>query len=287
MKSILLSTVFVFFICGESKAQNVVWGSFKESAVTPDFYAYFDSIICKPDYLTGKRPDARKFLIIDRIVCTKTNEKWYVVLHQSEKHFVDAYYFSNNEGIDSALRVLEQRTPDIYKRFDFALQEYTKANANANAENIILQKIQEEKEKREVDSLRKELDKSLATFRSKNYVLWGWSWSYPNEYSSFAAVDITVINPYKQKIKYLWFTFTATNPVGDPVRDGITGKTEKTVRGIGPIEYSAKGSYTFENVFYSKVIETMKIKQIKIQFFDGSVKVISNPVSLEQEQEDE
>jgi hypothetical protein len=284
MKSILLSTVFAFLICGKSKAQNVVWGSFKESAVTPNFYVYFDSIFCKPDYYrTEKHPDARKFLIIDRIVCPKTNEKWYVVLYQSEKHFVDAYYFSNNEEIDSALRVIAQRTPDIDKRLDFALQEYTKANAKANAENIISQKIQEEKEKREVDSLRKELDKSLATFRSKNYVLWNWSWS--SKYSSFANVDITVINPYKQKIKYLWFTFTATNPVGDPVKDGITGKAEITVRGIGPIEYSAKGSYTFEDVFYSKVIETIKIKQIKIQFFDGSFKVISNPVSLEQEDE--
>ena len=67
----------------------------------------------------------------------------------------------------------------------------------------------------------------------------------------------------------------------------VVYKTEKTVQGIGPIDYSEKGSYNFESVLYSKVVESMKIKQIKIQFFDGTVKVISNPKSLNIDTESE
>ena len=151
------------------------------------------------------------------------------------------------------------------------------------SDKILSEKLQSEKELKELDSLNKELDKIHAIYRQNNLFLLHWSWSYPNENSKFVDVDITVINPYKQKIKYVWFTFIAFNPVGDPIRNGINGKTEKIAKGIGPIKYGDKGSYNFESVFYSKVIDNIRVKQIKIQFFDGTFKIIVSPREVNKE----
>ena len=67
------------------------------------------------------------------------------------------------------------------------------------------------------------------------------------------------------------FTFSATNPVGDPALDNFTGKRTVTLRGIGPVEYGDFGEWDFEDAFYSRTVENFKITVIKIQFFDGTV----------------
>ncbi len=90
-----------------------------------------------------------------------------------------------------------------------------------------------------------------------------------DEYSS--GFEITVENLAKKTIKYIWLTVKASNPVGD-----IVGT--KTVRAIGPIASGRDGYYEFESVFLSKVVERLAIINIKIEYMDGSAKVI--PVGM-------
>jgi len=76
------------------------------------------------------------------------------------------------------------------------------------------------------------------------------------------------INMSKKKIKYLYITVRAVNAVGDLV-------TSKTAKAIGPILYNEVGSYSYENLFFTKIIESIRITSIKVQYFDGTVKIIN------------
>lgn len=74
-----------------------------------------------------------------------------------------------------------------------------------------------------------------------------------------------------QTIKYVWITVDAINPVDDIV-------CTKTLRAIGPIEYSSHGRYVFDNEFISyRTIDHIKISGIKIQFMDGIFKEVPKP----------
>lgn len=274
-----------------SQSQYLVKGEMY-SAGSSYLFLTVDTVKCLTESNSGFRSSGKFYYIIGDSSCTNKISKWYVLFHDKKIVFAEKYFFRETKKLDSLLSIIKRSFPNIHERAKVASAVIVQIEAEekrqveeADKQAELTAIDQEKKDKKEIDSLNKEFEKSLNILRTKSIVLYNWSWSYPNEYSRSAEVSITVINPYKQKIKYLWFTFTAKNPVGDPIRDGISGKTETTVQGIGPIEYSAKGSYQFENVFYSKVIETIKIKQIKIQFFDGSVKVLSNPVSLNKEDE--
>lgn len=97
-----------------------------------------------------------------------------------------------------------------------------------------------------------------------------WSWSYPNDYSSFTDVSFTLTNYSPKAIKYIWFYLNAFDAVGGKLVN--YGKSLITLKGVGPIPFEHKGSYDFENVFYSKVIHTMKIVKIKCQYMDNTFK---------------
>ena len=79
------------------------------------------------------------------------------------------------------------------------------------------------------------------------------------------------LNLSKKKIKYLYISLSAVNAVGDLVK-------KKTVTAIGPILPGDAGSYSYDNMFFSNIIEVVKITAIKIQYFDGTVKMITGPV---------
>jgi len=83
-----------------------------------------------------------------------------------------------------------------------------------------------------------------------------------------AGFSISVTNYSKKTIKYIWFTVRATNPVDDLV--GV-----KTTRGIGPIESMESGSYDFESIFYSRVIDRITLTGIKIEYMDKSTRSLS------------
>lgn len=79
--------------------------------------------------------------------------------------------------------------------------------------------------------------------------------------------DISINNMAKKTIKYIFYTITATNPVDDKVGT-------KTVKGIGPIKSNDSGSYEFENAIHSKAAHYLSLDLIKVEFMDGTFKVI-------------
>ena len=238
------------------------WGDIKADYPTYLFSNYkIDN--CNADYSNTVKVYDDDLFVIGDTACNEISSKSYIVVYKNKRFMVEKFYFNNSSDIDNTIQFAKRVNPNISLRerlaFDFVKKQTTS-------------KLQELK------GIRYQLDSLFKICRDRNLVLRKWSWSYASEKSSFVDLDISVINPYKQRIKYIWFTFKATNPVGDPAKDMRTGQSEKTVQGVGPIEYGNEGSYTFESLFYSKVIETIKVTKIKIQFFDGSEKIITNPL---------
>ena len=118
------------------------------------------------------------------------------------------------------------------------------------------------------------LGKALKDFQSKaalGLAVGEWSVVDESEYTSGTGLRIEVHNPTKKTIKYIWFTFVGVNAVDDVV-GGV-----HTVRAIGPIKPDEGGSYRFEYVWMTDIIESARMRQIKVQYMDGSVKVIAQP----------
>lgn len=231
---------------------------------------------CLPDFSEAISLLEKNVLIIGDTSCGKYF--YYIVALKDGARLIETYNFYDTVRINKDLITVKENIPDIEERYKKGLPEFEQAIAKKKDE----ERKREEDETAEYNkmmkdtlaSLQKRYDKILAIYAKENLILWDWAWSYPSEYSSMPEITVQIINPYRKKIKYVWVTFRAYNAVDDPVpafRGNATGK------GIGPIEYGDKGGWTFDNIYYSKVIETIKITQIKIQFFDGTFKTFANP----------
>jgi hypothetical protein len=97
---------------------------------------------------------------------------------------------------------------------------------------------------------------------------------YDNDNSVGFSINFTNMHKLKKVIKYIYITITAINPVGDIV--GIP----KKFTCVGPIKYEETSSIKFENAFYSKIIETLEITNIKVEYMDKTT-VIYNSKMIE------
>jgi len=96
-----------------------------------------------------------------------------------------------------------------------------------------------------------------------------------SEYTEGTGVDMTFYNPTKKVVKYVHATVVGMNPVDDPVIEG--GNTSHTLKCIGPIDPGESGTYSFEYVWFTDIVERVKLTSIKVQYMDGTEKIISKP----------
>jgi hypothetical protein len=71
-------------------------------------------------------------------------------------------------------------------------------------------------------------------------------------------------------IKYIYFTLQPYNPVGDPVVGEMRGYSEKTVRGVGPVQPGEDEAFQFEPVWYGSTISCVEVHRIRVEHTDGS-----------------
>ena len=88
------------------------------------------------------------------------------------------------------------------------------------------------------------------------------------DYSIGFDITISNLSDAEKIIKYVYITVTARNPVKDKIGT-------KTVRAIGPIKSGDYGDYSFENTFYSSTAKYLSLDAIKIQYMDGSIKLLN------------
>jgi hypothetical protein len=90
-----------------------------------------------------------------------------------------------------------------------------------------------------------------------------------SEYTEGTSLNISVYNPTKKTIKYIWLTIAGFNPVGDKYRNNII----KTC--VGPIEPKGSASYTFTYAWFTDLVVKCSLLSIKVQYMDGTFKTIN------------
>ena len=98
-----------------------------------------------------------------------------------------------------------------------------------------------------------------------------------SEYTEGTGFKATVFNSTKKTIKYVTFTVVGLNAVGDPVRGGFARSAPAPMlRGIGPIEPGETATYSKDYMWMTDVVESFRISSIKLEYTDGSSKVVSD-----------
>ena len=179
---------------------------------------------------------------------------FYEIIYRNKPYFIKK---SNLHTVDDS----------IYSKIsgmDIESKEKFKKYATETANILHIEKLNDA-----INFLKKCTPKGLTVFN--------WSYYDESEYTDGMSAKVTVYNPTKKKIKYLWFTFIGYNAVNDVIIDRLKGTSKITVRGIGPIEPDESGTYKYDYVWHTDLVDTAKISQIKVQYMDGTFKTILNP----------
>jgi hypothetical protein len=107
-----------------------------------------------------------------------------------------------------------------------------------------------------------------------------------SEHTDGTGFKATVYNSTKKTIKYVTFTVVGLNAVGDPVRGGFRGSTAAMLRGIGPIEPEEIGTYSKDYMWMTDIVESFRVSNIKVEYTDGSSKVVSEMKNIRIRAED-
>lgn len=97
-----------------------------------------------------------------------------------------------------------------------------------------------------------------------------------SDYTEGTGFKATVLNSSKKTIKYVSFTVAGLNAVGDPVLGNARGGASPTLRGIGPIAPGETASYSKDYMWMTDVVQSYRIRSIKVEYTDGSSKVVSD-----------
>lgn len=127
------------------------------------------------------------------------------------------------------------------------------------------------------NEVKEEGTKILIKHASIGITIKDWSFSDSGSYTDGTDLAIKYYNPTKKTIKYIWLTVKGYNPVKDVVVDPIKKTSSITLKSVGPIEPYKTGEYNFEFAWFTDLVDSVKITNIKIQYMDGSVKMVDKP----------
>jgi len=230
------------------------------------------------------------YFILNEIICR--NEKFFVLIFNDKIYFSRDIQFFNISFIRESLKEIRIKFPDFQEQVFVAKKEIVRFKDSVS---VVIKRSQSIKDsiataiyestlksqKIKTDSARKNLRLIIDKLGPKKTIIESWSFGLTSEYSNdIYDVIITVFNPFRKKIKYIEFTFNGYNPVNDPAFDIRYSTHIRTVKGVGPIEPLDFSTYRFERFFYSSVLHTLKLKSVKVIFFDGSSAIITEPTPM-------
>lgn len=210
-----------------------------------------------------------------------------VFLYQeSPDVFIGCYHNDSLPFKENDIRFVDARYDRIMGTMVSEDAEYLKCKREEGAEgryatasNYAERKVQVVLEQLErLEALEKQQEQRYAYLKSHQIFITQAGYNYDDEQF---GMDYEIYNCFGKTIKYVVITLTCYNQVGDVQRDYF-GNASRTVRGIGPIEPGARGSYSFEKVFWDEygVIDRCKITAIKFIFRDGSSKSYNGYINV-------
>lgn len=100
------------------------------------------------------------------------------------------------------------------------------------------------------------------------------TWQYGANSAGGVALRFTYKNDTEKTIKYAYFTVVPYNAVKDKVSCTVKRVSEQTVKITGPIEPNIHRTPRWENLWYNNTIRTVELKEIEIEYMDGSKEVL-------------
>lgn len=159
-------------------------------------------------------------------------------------------------GEGRLLAMYKNRPGIIWDTYINTTPEYYNYISPLRAQKVIQDSL--DIEKKVADYIAELNSKKIYGIAISDYTVTGESYS--------GGIEIEFYNPTAKTIKYIWITTRPINPVGD------LAATPKTVQAIGPIKPKETGSYEFEDIYFSKVIDKISVTKLKIQYMDGTIK---------------
>jgi len=130
------------------------------------------------------------------------------------------------------------------------------------------------------DNEKKEFQSYFKQQQAVGIILLDYSVEDVSEVTDGVTAKFEVFNPTNKTIKYVTFYASGINPVGDVVYNVRQHSNISEFRGVGPIKPNESAYYEWEYAWFTDVIESLKIKKVKIQYMDGSIKNLTNVNSL-------
>lgn len=184
-----------------------------------------------------------------------TPRDFYEIYYNNQKYFIERESLATHDLAFSKIKEMSVTSSDAFRK-----------------SAIRIAGLLYEKDSRQ-------LTKFLNSTKSKGVAILNWQFYDESEYTSGTSVKISVYNPTQKTIKYIWFTFGGYNAVGDKIVDRKRGGNI-TMQGIGPIKPGENGSYKYDYVWFTDLVQTAKVLSLKVQYMDGTIVTVSNPKEI-------
>lgn len=280
MKHLFIGLFTLFSLHSLSQNKYIITIADKNIAIyqNPQKDPFYANIL---DAGTYKVPEGETVYCVGKLKAKEGSsvKYWLAVAYKDTFGFASPFglFRPNNEDIETL--------PDYKPEFkEFALQlsrsNYTKDSLARIQKRVddSLWKIQTAIDKRKkdvLDSIQEAKDRIADSIAKVKIIKSAYAnglaiLTHDYDESDYGLIDFSVgvMNLSQKTIKYIWFTVTIYNPVNDAIQT-------KTFKGVGPIYYQDTGAYNFESGFYTKVFGYGSIKNIKIQYMDGSTKSLT------------
>lgn len=236
--------------------------------------------------------DDSQFLVDDRTVYVYKGDTMAIFSYKaSEDNYVARFRYSNLLFKSDEIEFLDTKTTTTEGKYSWD-RKTIKSSADAN---YLKTKGEDGREQRfifaaeyddvqseiYINKLKKAIDsinKDVAYKKNNQIFITGIGYEYD---SSRFGMHFDVYNCFSKTIKYVEFTLTNYNAVGDVQRDDL-GRSSRTVRGIGPIEPTAEVRYSWNDIFWDDrdVIDKTRLTNVKFIFTGGTTKVFSGYINI-------
>lgn len=213
----------------------------------------------------------------------------------SDDKYVARFHYSNLLFKSDDIRFIDTQETTTKGKYSWesktiktsADADYLKAKGDEGKEQRFIvaatyDDVQTEKWIERLKAAIEDYEKKVA-YRKKNQIfITGIGYDYDsNEYSHRFGMRFDIYNCFSKTIKYVEFTLTNYNAVGDVQRDDM-GRASRTVKGIGPIEPEEGGRYSWDDIFWDDrdVISKTRLTNVKFTFKDGTTRVFSGYANI-------
>lgn len=246
------------------RAENTI--SFTDSTLVVGLISRDYSSICEDvsSYCScyAKNLDRGTVVIVSGVKKCNRNylnpESFFEIIYKNKKYFIqkDNLLFSKDVDYFSEISNLSEEQLNNFKK-------------NADMAALIVHS----------QNLKESLT-FLENCKTKGLAILHWNIYDESEYTDGTSLEIEFYNPTNKTIKYITTTIVGYNPVGDKVFNSMKQSYNCQVKSVGPIEPESSGTYNFDYVWFTDIVETAKIISISVQYMDGTIKNITNPESI-------